>query len=368
MNILKSIKLIFWKIRNTLFEQPRMLIKLLKHKELYKADTYYPNEKYKSTSRVVFEQIKSIYVHNEINRYYFLYGFDVKGLRNSKDYVPYSLFMKRRNFLNGSPKNHSVEILRDKLVFFLFAKSFGFSTPENVGILQNGEVFSLQTKKDESFESFLLKTSSSPFFIKIIDGQCGVGIFSIIFENGHLYVNGKIKSISSFLIQLGRWRYLIQMKVIQHREINRLHADSVNTMRIVSVNNNGVVNLFSSFFRVGVNGSNVDNTSCGGLVVNIINDSGQLNSLAFYMPGHGTTTKFHPNSNILFSEFIIPHYKEAVSQVLQFHNFLPQIHSIGWDVAITENGPCIIEGNDRWEMSGPQTITGLSKEFEEMFH
>ena len=33
-------------------------------------------------------------------------------------------------------------------------------------------------------------------------------------------------------------------------------------------------------------------------------------------------------------------------------------HSIGWDIAITKDGPMFIEGNDRWEVSMIQAVHG----------
>ena len=48
---------------------------------------------------------------------------------------------------------------------------------------------------------------------------------------------------------------------------------------------------------------------------------------------------------------------------------LKDIHSIGWDIAIGKDGPVFIEGNDNWEINGPQVGNrGLKKEFEEYFY
>ena len=47
---------------------------------------------------------------------------------------------------------------------------------------------------------------------------------------------------------------------------------------------------------------------------------------------------------------------------------LKDIHSIGWDIAFTENGPIFIEGNDNWEITGIQATNGGMKElFQEDF-
>jgi hypothetical protein len=53
---------------------------------------------------------------------------------------------------------------------------------------------------------------------------------------------------------------------------------------------------------------------------------------------------------------------------VKFHGHLKQIHSIGWDIAITKDGPCFIEGNDNWEISGVQICSkGLNEEFKDYF-
>ena len=58
----------------------------------------------------------------------------------------------------------------------------------------------------------------------------------------------------------------------------------------------------------------------------------------------------------------------AVAMAKYFHSLL-DLHSIGWDIAIGENGPIFIEGNDNWEINGPQSCNrGLAKEFKEYFY
>jgi hypothetical protein len=47
---------------------------------------------------------------------------------------------------------------------------------------------------------------------------------------------------------------------------------------------------------------------------------------------------------------------------------LPQVHSVGWDIAVGDDGPIFVEGNDNWEINGPQSCNGgMMKEFKEYF-
>ena len=89
-----------------------------------------------------------------------------------------------------------------------------------------------------------------------------------------------------------------------------------------------------------------------------ITEDGRLMKYGYFKPQYGTKTTEHPDSHIVFENYQIPFYKEAVEMALQIHAHLYRCHSIGWDIAITENGPVFIEANDRWESRLLQTLHG----------
>ena len=96
--------------------------------------------------------------------------------------------------------------------------------------------------------------------------------------------------------------------------------------------------------------------------------NGKLKKYGFYKPGKGTKTAFHPNSNLFFEDYLLPYWQEILNSAIKFHEKLRGLHSIGWDVAITENGPVFIEGNDNWELSLMQACNGgLNNTFEDFF-
>ena len=51
-----------------------------------------------------------------------------------------------------------------------------------------------------------------------------------------------------------------------------------------------------------------------------------------------------------------------VSLAEKLHEKLSSIRVIGWDIAITSDGPVFIEGNDNPEISGLQTVNGGLKQ------
>ena len=54
--------------------------------------------------------------------------------------------------------------------------------------------------------------------------------------------------------------------------------------------------------------------------------------------------------------------------VLQVHEYFYGVHSIGWDIAISERGPVIIEANDDWDGAVAMALErNFRKRFFEMF-
>ena len=62
----------------------------------------------------------------------------------------------------------------------------------------------------------------------------------------------------------------------------------------------------------------------------------------------------------MFAGYRLPYWNEVRELVKNVHAKLPDIKSIGWDVAITENGPILVEGNPSCQLNLIEYI-GLNK-------
>ena len=90
--------------------------------------------------------------------------------------------------------------------------------------------------------------------------------------------------------------------------------------------------------------------------------------MSFLKLGYGIFTKEHPDTHIVFKDFEIPYYRDAERMAVELHKRLYRSHSVGWDIAITEDGPMFIEGNGWWEISLIQAVHGgLKKQIEKHF-
>lgn len=352
-----------------IIRKPKEFFCLLKQKELYQAESYYPelSDKRRRTIQILGDQCRTIIKYGTPNKYYFSYGLDVKSPKEQEEYAHFDTFFQRICELNLSPKVNCCCILRDKIIFNVFANGIGLNTPKNVLYSANGRLYDYETKKEVTTEQ-LSRLDNQNLFCKLVDGECGRGIFKLEIRDGKLFDKGKELSSLEAYKMLTAGRYLAQSVIGQHPQMASLHPQSINSLRIVTVRSlkDGVIHVWPSIIRIGTGTSIVDNTSQGGLCVGIDFETAHLKKWGFYKPQFGRKTDRHPDSGIIFCDFEIPYLKEAQEQAVYFHSMLPGMQSVGWDIAIGEDGPVFIEGNDNWEINGPQICNGgLKKLFDD---
>ncbi|MBD5338812.1 MAG: hypothetical protein HDR98_06800 [Bacteroides sp.] len=342
-------------------------------KEWINHESYYPELKSKSKGKIYLEQLGQILRYGTPNMFYSSYGFDVKSRDEMQEYYHYSPFSVLRDRYNStvSPIESSLPILRNKFYFGMFCEYFGIKSGETVGILygdNNGSVYLSEKKTNITLDEFC-RQNNGKFFVKPLNGECGKGIFSMVLNNGGIFIDNEKVSLSSIKDRCKGETYLIQSMIRQHPQMSNLHPQSLNTIRLVTVKNihTGDIAVLPSILRIGTGDAIVDNTSQGGVAVGIDFENNHLKQYGFMKPQFGGRVDIHPDSKIRFEEFTIPYLEQAVAQAKFLHSHLPDLHSIGWDIAIGEDGPIFIEGNDNWEINGPQICNGgLKKLYKEL--
>lgn len=300
--------------------------------------SYYPEKKRKPFFRRWRENRAWALKYGEVNRFYTLYGFDVCDGPDPSQYIDYLQFRNSREAANRVGKDDAqVVLLRDKLLFFQWMKHYRLPVPEVFAFLRGGKVFDLnfQELPQEAL------AGETDYFLKAQGGECASFVKHV----------RDYEQLCGILSGLENGAYILQRKVVQSAEMNKLNPCAINTLRIVTINRDGNCRVLSSLLRVGTSGSgNVDNWAAGGLAIGI-QPNGRLKEFGFYKPGFGTKDSVHPDTGVRFSDFMVPCYQEACDLALRAHKVFFNVRAIGWDIAITEDGPVFIEGNDNFEIS-----------------
>ena len=263
-------------------------------------------------------------------------------------YMDYRHFIHMRSRGNRNGTNDSlVVLLRDKYQFYRLMDQNNIPVPKVFAEQIGGELL------DELLNPLTNKKicDYTDYFAKALNGECGINVALI----------HNFEDLEQYLEKLSNTDCILQEPVKQHFEMNRLNPNSVNTIRIVTVKMDKPVLLFA-LLRVGTKDSKeCDNTSQGGIAVGIKAD-GYLTEYGFQKPQYGGRVYKHPDTGVVFKDFSIPYFEEAVQLACKAHGLLYHIRSIGWDIAITDNGPVIIEGNDDWELQSFQALYGGLRE------
>lgn len=316
--------------------------------------TYYPEGIQKSRWNILKDHLLWVIKNREINRFYYVYGLDLKHQQKSKDVIGYRKFSQIRNRANLQPTGLNFNyacIMRDKFVFGQFLKSLGISTPNNIALLDRSGITWLNGMHNDTYNN-LLQNIQQPVngFCKKLRGIRGEGAFPLQLEPGKLFSGDHQITIDDLKNKI-EGTYLLQERLTQHPGMARLHPESINTIRLVTFNNQGNIELFFAAIRIGANRRNVDNWNAGGIAVAVDKETGRLREYGVQKSCYGKRADVHPDTGITFSGYQIPFYKESVEMVKTVHRYLYGMHSIGWDVAITENGPTLIEANEDWDGS-----------------
>lgn len=123
-------------------------------------------------------------------------------------------------------------------------------------------------------------------------------------------------------------------------------------------------NIWEPFLRFGVGGSIVDNAGQGGFFVGV-NPDGTLMQEGYFEPGKRKNLivqGVHPDTGAQFAGLKLPFWEEIVEKARRFHKFFYGVPSIGWDIAITDDGPSFTETGEDWEIPLPQVVYGGQRE------
>jgi len=262
------------------------------------------------------------------------------GFKYQAGYEDYVLFDfanvpkdRRETYLTRGGNNTLIKELNDPAYRRNFDDKAKFLT--NFSEYAKRKHFDLRRAKKDDFISWA-KTQDT-FMAKVVDGDGGKGInkfkVSLIEDMDALYVE-----------LLKNEMYIIEETVIQHEKMASLNPSSINTIRVYTVFNKESRKIYApfAFVRVG-RGGFVDNYHSGGMTSKVDIPTGKI--LFPCADRNNDVYETHPITGVSFVGFEIPMWEEVIDMCIHAAMKITKIGYVGWDVAITPDGPLLIEGN-----------------------
>ena len=262
------------------------------------------------------------------------------GLRYGAGYYDYVMF----GFydMNGRQRNTYLTRVRNKKVFevmndYRYADEFDDKLRFNARFSSylHRAWLDGETATEEKFAAFL--QGQEAIFAKPNHGSCGNGVEKL-----------KVRDFTDPAAMLAyireKKRFVLEHALPQHPGMARLHPQSVNTMRIVTDLVGDTIHIAYIVVKIGRGGGCCDNTGQGGMLCRVDPKTETICSVA--TDDYFNVFEKHPDTGVEFKGYPIPMLPEAIALARQAAREIPQMRHVGWDVAITPDGPAIIEGNE----------------------
>jgi hypothetical protein len=140
---------------------------------------------------------------------------------------------------------------------------------------------------------------------------------------------------------------MVEDFVVQHESLMALSPTGLNTVRVITQVEKSEVIIVAARLRISIN-SSVDNLAAGNMAAPIDLKSGKVMGAGVYSDITKQPEMVHPITKQPVVGFEIPYWNEILDMVRQAALSIPENRSVGWDVAITNEGPLLIEGNHNW--------------------
>ena len=273
--------------------------------------------------------------------------FDLEN-NDYREYISDNERLRSRE-INGIYKT----ILDDKLLFEEIFRHH-VRVPRIYAWISEGEVFGLHgTEVDtRTFIRFLRKIGAA--VLKWENGYEGKGTYVLFAkEDGDFLVNGETMDAKAVRRLLrGKGSSILCEYMRQGAFADSLYPEAVNTLRIVCAKKKGErhVHILGAVQRVGNEKSRpVDNVSAGAISCRVDLETGTLGKGVVAKSSHKgegvTYFETHPDTGARLEGRVIPGWEKIKEEILALTDSFPYLGLVAWDVLLTDEGICVIEGN-----------------------
>jgi len=209
----------------------------------------------------------------------------------------------------------------------------------------------------------LLADAPDELFVKLIDGTWGTDAFVAKRKTDTLWrycdQNGSLTDLHAFAMSRLKARrgWIVQPVIHNHPDLTRIMSpNALGTVRAVTYLSGNDTELLYAVLRIPVGANLADNFAhgtSGNLVAPIDIPTGRI-GMARVSKGTAwpdiIDISRHPDSGELIEGTHLPHWTAAIELVRAAQSTLPELPTLGWDIAFSDSGPLLVEANSTFDV------------------
>lgn len=200
-------------------------------------------------------------------------------------------------------------------------------------------------------ERFLRKKARYPLFTKPTDSVCSLGVASIDrYDNSDDCLVTSQQSrvpIAEFVEQVEKYAdggYLFQTRLTPHPAIVDVVGNQISTVRMFVLADDDGPMLLRASWKIPSGGTVADNFwRSGNMLGGIDVATGRVIRVLRRTSTGTEPVHQHPKTGASFDGLVFPEWDQMRDVVMRGAAAVPSCHFQGWDVALTDRGPVLIE-------------------------
>lgn len=289
--------------------------------------------------KALFQKLNALHKKTGKSRLFLLWDMQQCAVNYGAGYMDYDLFemynltaAQRDTYLTRGRNNALIRRYNDPSMVHIFNNKDEFNT--RFAPYLHRDWVKVTPENREAVLAFLEKHPR--FIAKPIDGCCGKGV-EILDTQGDAAAMADKLLAQDVCVEL-------EELIRQHPAVSAVYPDAINTLRTVSITKDGVPHIICTYFRIGNGGRHVDNFNSGGMVAPVDEVTGTVKDRA--IDKQKQLYAIHPQTGTPIQGFRFPDWEAAMELVKAAAREVPEVGYVGWDVAFSDKGPMLVEGNN----------------------
>jgi hypothetical protein len=255
----------------------------------------------------------------------------------------------------------------DKILFYMIMSGAGFAVPPTLAVYHPMRTLpgAAALRDRDSLASFL-RLAPVPYFGKPVTGMYSDGAIRISgyrADDDTLLTDGgralKTADVAAAIDEFRDDGYLIQAVLHPHESIGAVCGDRLATVRVILFLTSEGSKIYRTVWKIPGGDSIADNFwRTGNMLADVDPDSGRVRRIVTGTGAERTELSRHPMSDADLIGLTLPDWIELKALSLSAAHIFPGVRLQAWDVALTDNGPLLMELNIGGDFNLPQLASG----------
>jgi hypothetical protein len=245
------------------------------------------------------------------------------------------------------------EIANDKPTLTALLRGHDLPIPETQAMRHADRTFpgakALRDKHD--VERFLRSEARYPIFTKPTDSKCSLGVANLerydAADDCLVTRLGRRVLVGDFAEQIEQFAqggYLFQTRLAPHRKVAEVVGDQLSTVRMFVLVDQVGPTLLRASWKIPSGDSVADNFwRSGNMLGGIDVETGRVIRVMRRTASGTDPVVKHPKTGMSFDGLVFPEWSQMRDVVMRGAGAVPSCHLQGWDVALTDRGPVLVE-------------------------